>query len=70
MNGLVLDLQGLMVVLQYEVSSLAVGVELLQTEADQKAFSLDVSISGLNISECLAGKAMGCPFYNKVAPMP
>ena len=60
MDGLMLDhFQGLMIILHCGMSTIDVGMELLQTEANRKAFSLDVSVVGLDVSEGLAGKGDG-----------
>ena len=60
MNGLMLDhLQGLVVILHCNMMSKDVSVEPLKAEEDWEAFLLDVCISGLHISGCIADKGDG-----------
>ena len=50
-----------MVILHCDVSAVdtCIGMELFQTEAKGKAFSLNVSVVGLDTGEGLAGKGDG-----------
>ena len=58
-------LQGFVVIFDGVMSVVDVGMELLEAETDGKTFLGDVSVPGLNVGECLAGKGDGASILDE-----